>query len=175
MDTTDNHFEHILYEINMFLFTCLYHIPEDMTDRQMYANLIVDSRAIHLRNLGEFFREKKEGKNWHYTDYVNSSIHIIDKELFGKIKRYTSKASCHLADERLRKDFKSNTMDCVKEAFSQIVLSIDSFFLALDNDIKPEYADQWKNEEIQAYVKMIREKTLSHIIYKYQYIHYTTE
>lgn len=171
-----NHFEHILYEINMYIDTYLIHIPDNIANKQLYTNLVVESRAIHLRNLGEFFREKKEGKNWHYSDFVNSTnIHVINKELFGKIKRYTSQASCHLTDERIRKDFKKETSDCTKEAFGEIVLSIDSFFRALETNIKKEYIKEWENDDIQTRVQMTRLKLMPTLQYKYQYICYTTE
>lgn len=157
-DTTNNPFEHILYEIKMYLYSQLKLIPDGIENELVLHNMIVDSRAIHLRNLADFFIENKVSKTkyWHFSDYVdNGSVNGIKKDLYRRIQRYTSQATCHLVDQRLKETFKDDTLDCVQDALPEMTKLIRDFISDMNYSVKKEYQDKWKNHDIQGHVAEI--------------------
>lgn len=160
IDTTDNQFEHVLYEMKMYLYSQLKLVPDGFPNEIILKNMSVDSRAIHLRNLAEFFEEKEVNKSkyWHYSDFISNSgkVNSIKKGLFGKIKGVTSQATCHLADQRLEKKFKNKTLDCVQDALPEMIKAIKSFLVAMDENAKEDYKEKWKDHEIQKNVAEIK-------------------
>ena len=163
MSTANNPFEHILYEIEMYLATYKF-APNANDPLALFANnFIADSRAIHLRNLVVFFYQKKTGKYWHAGDYVcnASAINFLtDATLFKDIKDYASRATAHLLDERLDVAYKSNTIACYQKVHPIIINAIKSFLTALDNDVKPEYKTDWEDTDIQKNVGFIKTELL---------------
>ena len=142
-----NPFGHILYEIEMYLLTYKI-IPGD----QIINNLIIESRAVHLRNLAVFFYREKTKGYWYVGDYINdvSAINLLsDEALFKNIKKYSSRATAHLSDDRLQESYKTDTMECYEQAKPVIVDAINGFFVALDNVIKPQYKTDWLDEKVQ--------------------------
>ena len=157
-----NPFEHILYEMEMYLVSYKA-IPGIELLNQLVLNMILDSRAIHLRNLAVFFGKKKSGDYWHISDYVNdcSSISLItDERLWKDIKNYTSRATGHLLDYRLSDSYKEDTVQCYRRAYPIIIKAIRSAFEAFDTNIKQEYEDSWKDENIQMIVSFIKNDLL---------------
>ena len=159
-DTTANPFEHILYEMKMYLYSQLKLIPDTFPNKRVIENMFVDSRAIHLRNLADFFEDKvmNKSKLWHFSDFVNdvNVVYTIKKPLFVTIKDFTSKATCHLSNQRLEEEFKDETLECVKNALPEMIKAIRSFFKALDDHVKEKYKCYWENEDIQEYATEIR-------------------
>ena len=162
MDYIKNPFEHILYEIEMYL-TSYRIVPLDGPLIAFMNNFIVDSRAIHLRNLAVFFYKEKRGENWHVGDYINSiSIAVItDEALFRDIRDYTSRATGHLLDYRLKETYKEETTQCFTKAFPIIVNAINSFLDVMNDEVKPKYKSDWEDPHIQNLVEFIKNDLLS--------------
>ena len=162
MNNEKNPFEHILYEVEMYLLT--YKLSISTTDPlfQFKTNFLVDSRAIHLRNLAYFFNEKKSHKCWHISDYISdiNNIKLLDDALFKKVNRYTSQATGHLTDARLSETYKTDTAKCYQTAFPHVVEAINSFFTALEKNVKPEYKNDWEDPEIQKLVSFVKNQLL---------------
>lgn len=155
----DNRFEHILYEIEMFLdsYRCL-----DNPDRNQH-NMAADALAIHLRSLAFFFRaEKSLGKGrsyWHVADVVvsTSSLRLIDDDsLFEGIQHYTSNATGHLLDDRLEESFKPNTDRCYRKAIPLIVAAIEDYLNQAPAIVKPDLRVFWEESYIQETVLRVR-------------------
>lgn len=163
MSRAKNPFEHILYEVEMYLATYKF-APNANDPLATFANnFIVDSRAIHLRNLAVFFYQKKTGNYWHASDYVcNSSTisFLTDATLFMELKDYSSRATAHLLDQRLDVAYKSRTIACYQKVHPIIINAIKSFLTALDNDVKPEYKTDWEDTEIQDIVSFVKAQLL---------------
>ncbi len=155
MSRNDNPFEHILYEIEMYLYTYAF-----MSDDQFALNMATDSHAMHLRNLCVFFGKEKrkehsfndDRKSWHVSDYLDSieGIRLInDDDLSRRIWDCTSWATGHLLGKRLNDGFKENTVQCYQDAFPVLLDAIKDF-LAIDAEVvKSDYKDQWENGQIQ--------------------------
>lgn len=164
MEDVKNPFNHILYEIQMYLVTYKINVLQNHPLRNIEKNLILDGRAIHLRNLVIFFYKEKSGKNWHVDDYVNNSIAnrcFTDETLFKDIKNYASRATGHLLDQRLKETYKDETGKCYQKAYPVIVQSIKQFFTAMENDVKNEYKINWEDKDIQGIVRFIKHDLLS--------------
>lgn len=153
MAIEENPFDHILYEFSMYLqATC------SSCDDQFITNLIVDSRLVHLRNLAYFF-DKKKHCDIHATVYVKHPERcLIEPELLGDIYKKTNCAACHMSFERLKPDFKRNTLLCEKQAFEMLTPLIKEYLHLLDTDLKPEFISFWNDSRIQTEVKAIKQR-----------------
>ena len=63
MNQKNNIFEHILYEINMYLFTydlflTRFYEPEGDSDYLIVRNTILEAQFVHMRNVTDFFLNK---------------------------------------------------------------------------------------------------------------------
>ena len=159
MIEVDNPFGHILYEIEMYLYT--YKL---ISDNQIGINLIIEARAIHLRNLAVFFYKEKTKRYWHVGDFIDDigSVKLLtDETLFKDIKNYTSRATAHLSDDRLKETHKRETMECYEKAHPIIIDAITSMFTSLDNHVKPKYNSNWLDPNVQNLESHIKEYLLS--------------
>lgn len=148
MSIVTNPFDHILYEIEMYLYSYqpgLFSMPS-----QLMINLIYDSRAIHLRNLACFFSKARKSGCWWANDYVNdsSNIQFLDNALSRQINNYMSRATGHLLNYRLEETYKEDTKKCFQDAYPCIIAAIMSFFDTMDHNAKTEFRDYWKNKDI---------------------------
>ncbi len=162
VDSVTNPFEHILYEIEMYLFSYIIRVSIDKPEDQLLSNMVVDSRAIHLRNLSFFFYKKKIGQYWHVSDYMDSCSFpfLDDKELFEEIKDYSSRATCHLLDQRLEGTFKKETAECYQNAFPIILGAIKFFLSEIDRKVNSESKEYWESPFIQNEADYIKNKLL---------------
>ena len=60
------HFDHVLYEIEMYLISFRI-VPAEDALKQLVINMCVDDRAIHLRNLAYLFNESKNRGNQYFN------------------------------------------------------------------------------------------------------------
>ncbi len=162
MSNVKNPFEHILYEIEMYLITYSDSLFVRIGD-QFSVNMVLDSRAIHLRNLAYLFQQNKQGQYWYAGDYIKDvkAVHLLEPDLFKTIKEYTSRATCHLLDYRLEADYKKETAQCYTDAFPEIKKAIITFFDALNSDIKDEYINFWEEKYIQSLYHFIEDELLA--------------
>lgn len=156
MSIVSNPFDHILYEIEMYLYSYrpgLFSMPS-----QLMINLIHDSRAIYLRNLACFFSKSRKSGCWWADDYVNdsSNIQFLEDSLSQRINNYMSRATGHLLNYRLEENYKEDTNKCFQDAYPYIVKAILSFFDGMDNNAKKEFYDYWKNKDICNRVEKVK-------------------
>lgn len=161
MSIENNRFEHVFYEIQMYL-ASYDSYTENIAQKQYLINLLLDSRAIHLRNLAYFFKKEKLGEYWNVCDFVcdTNSINLIDDSLFNDIKTFTSRATCHLLDYRLDESYKQNTSKCLNITFPVMINAINSFLNELEVGIKPELANEFNDPTIQGVFKSIKGELL---------------
>jgi len=172
MSIVTNPFDHILYEIEMYLYT--YQLIQHNMPSQPSVNLILDSRAIYLRNLAYFFHKEKKRGCWSAFDYVNdpSILTFLDDTLFQQVNDNMSRATGHLLDYRLEESYKENTKKCFKDAYPSIIDAIKSFFDAMDHNAKIDYQDYWNNIDICNRVKKIK-NLIKSLEYEKKYIYET--
>ncbi len=157
----ENHFDHILYEIEMYLFSYRV-IPAEDALKQLTVNLSIEERAIHLRNLAYLFNESKISDNWHVEQFINdiTKVSLLKKDLSKRIRDCVSLSTGHLLDKRLDPLNKSETSKCYEEAYPEMIKAITSFFEALDTDINPVLRPEWEDERIQNRVSIIKQYLL---------------
>ncbi len=158
MNSVENPFDHILYEMEMYLYSYKAMDLPGIQSSQYAVNLIIDSRAIHLRNLAYFFKKDKKREYWHASDYTNETrdIMFLEDELYAHINEYASRATGHLLEYRKGESYKADTEACFQEAYLCIITAIMSYFDAMDHNARSEHLAQWNNEEIQSRVNNVR-------------------
>ena len=166
MSIAENPFDHVLYEIEMYLLTYRIVFPNDSPFAQLSINLVLDSRAVHLRNLSKFFSKKNSQTDWRVGEFLKdvSTKPFLSEKMQKKINRYTSNATCHLSKERMSDSFKKNTADCFQEVYHIIVNLIQTFFSLLDTNVKSEYENAWREKSIQDRVSIINNFLSNQII-----------
>ena len=92
-----NIFDHILYEFEMYLYTYK-ELQNDI--EQDKRNVLLESHAIHLRNLIEFFNRERDciTTKTIFSDDVDLSFHFSEND-----KKPINKAIEHLTMERVTK------------------------------------------------------------------------
>ena len=161
MSIEENHFDHVLYEVEMYLISFRI-VPTEDALKQLVINMCVDDRAIHLRNLAYLFNESKISDNWHASDFINdvSKVSLLTKDLSKRIRDCVSLSTGHLLDKRLDPSNKAETSKCYQEAHPEIIKAIKSFLDALETDINPVALPEWKDAVIQKRVNVIRKHLL---------------
>ena len=143
---SNNIFEHIFYEIEMYRYTYGYLILKQ-PNSTFEHNMACDSHAIHLRNLATFFHPRCEGTGIHVFDLVSNveTMRLPSRKLCRRIQRYTSGTTGHITEDRyIKPDYKDEAAKCYAEAFPKMRDAIHDFTLQLDTSIKPEYETHWE-------------------------------
>lgn len=156
-----NHFDHILYEFEMYL-----HASLIRCNVQFVTNLLIDSRMVHLRNIAYFFcsEQDRKKKYLHYSMFTQGQIPLeINHELYTRIQDVASNSTCHLMKGRLKKTFKDETKRFEQEVFPIVVSKIKRFILELDNSIRSDYAPAWADKQIR-----LRSKEIIKTIHQYE-------
>lgn len=156
----NNIFDHIFYEMEMYHHTHIKLIEMiainegDMSDKQFWINVLLESHAVHLRNLIEFFSNKGEDTIKAKTVLVNIpqlGIHNPDEKM-----KIISRAISHLTEYRVDSSMDMNkiTMEMNKvriESYPDICNRIGKYLeiLADDSAIKEQYMPEFNTMEIQ--------------------------
>lgn len=152
-----NIFDHVLYEIQMYIETyirLLKHIQEQNTD-VILKNMILESHAVHLRNMIEFFNREQECIT---TDTIFSGkvdLSFNDTEM--KAKQTINKTIGHLTKERytwnqterdLTVSYALTLHRMFREIMTPRIVSCVKM-LCQEKEVKPELISQLKNDTIQ--------------------------
>ncbi len=152
----NNIFEHLLYEFRMYLETYARlrkHIHEKNGD-SILKNMILESHAVHLRNLIEFFNREKDCITTETIFLSDHNLMYDDSKM--KAKQIVNKTVDHLTKERYtwnqtEKDLTVRYATVVHYVFpeiaSRIIQCVD--LLSQETDIRPEYTDDLHGEKIQ--------------------------
>lgn len=156
-----NIFDHVLYEFEMYLQTygVVYGMLVGTSHGQFEKNVFLESHAVHLRNLIEFFNRERDCIT---TDTVFVGEHDLsfdDSAL--KAKQTVSKTIDHLTKERYtwnqtEKDLTIRYSDVIHEMFrSYIVFRIRDCveLLIQETDVRPELLDKLHDDRIQSRLK----------------------
>ncbi len=101
LDKKKNLFEHLFYEFEMYLKTYAElgtTISPDQEDADFKRNVLLESHAIHLRNLIEFFNCEKNCLNMDTVFTGNHDLSFDDSTI--KAKQTINKTIDHLTKER---------------------------------------------------------------------------
>ena len=169
-DRKKNIFDHIFYEIEMFLYTFS---DSNIKNLNVYLkNAVMESNRIHLRNLFDFFRKEKRYVDdiilcdiLSNADTINKIENVEDKhkDLVKDCKKAINKLTAHLSHLRVEKseDFMKNFYP---ELDNSIIENIRIFFDALEkSEMKEEYKKDFENADIQK-----RFNALKNYITKYE-------
>lgn len=159
LESYDNPVMQIFAVFDMFLYVL---DPPCITDRYL-MNAINDSRRIHIRALVHFFNNTGKinddlfSKDFLANDHSSElSISLDGIDIIPFINKYTA----HITKER-GKAKKGNSIDNFFTDISrEIVTRINKFIRLLDCDIIPNYAEQYRSEDVQT----VKAAVLSKII-----------
>lgn len=152
----NNIFEHLLYEFRMYLETysrLCNHIREKNSD-SILKNMILESHAVHLRNLIEFFNREKECITTETIFLSNHNLMYDDSKM--KAKQIVNKTVDHLTKERYtwnqtEKDLTVRYAMVINQLFpelaSRIIKCVD--LLLQETDVRSEYMNDLHNNKIQ--------------------------
>ena len=155
MDIEKNPFDHILYEMSMYIKTYRF-----KTGNQILTNLLRANHSVHLRNLTYFFKPGATGNNdWHYSEFINdeTAVNPLPKNISDECKKYCCGAVDHLNGNRMNDDYKKKTGASEDAAFPEIIRTIQEFLAALDADVNQDNVGFWKAPNIQKRAKELRE------------------
>lgn len=148
----NNPFDHILYELSMYVATYSYN-----TDDVFINNMRVDSHIMHLRNIADFFCANEQNKEMHASFYLKNVLpHLLKGKVLKRIKKYTNGAGSHLDKSRVEANYKQQAMKCFEEAFDVIKPIICEYLDHLEYDVKDEFIDAWLSKDIQKKVNALR-------------------
>lgn len=153
MTIEENPFDHILYELSMYL-----QASTIRSNDQFFTNLLIDSRMVHMRNLAYFFCSDKDRKRsyLHYSDYIDRRVEIeIDHDTFTEIQKVTSNSTCHLMKGRLNRHFKIETASFEQRMLHLFVPLINSFIHELNENVCNSFSTSWAVNEIQDHAMSI--------------------
>jgi len=156
-DRKKNIFDHIFYEIEMFLYTFS---DSNIKNLNVYLkNAVMESNRIHLRNLFDFFRkEKRYDDDIIISDLISNAgtlrkIENVEdkfKNLVKECKEVIDKLTAHLTLKRINKSKDFMEKCNPKEYFDSIIENLRIFFDALEkNEMKEEYKKDFENADIQ--------------------------
>lgn len=150
-----NVFDHILYEFEMYIET--HEMLENgffqrrMNYTTVLKNAVIESHAIHLRNLLSFF----EGKDSINCNTICTSMDKIGIKAVEQKKKIISLAVCHLGEERYICSSEDSNISIQfaklsEELFPVVCKYIFSFLNKLQNgDVHNKYLDMYENDKIQ--------------------------
>ena len=150
-----NPFDHILYEMEMYVRTYRFTVGD-----QFFTNLMKANHSVHLRNLTYFFSKgRKDENNWRYWEFMadRNLVQSLSGNQFKKFKQYRSGAVDHLNGNKMSDDYKQETEECEDEAFPVIVGRIIEFLDAMDAGAAEGREEDWGDPRIQDRAKYLRE------------------
>lgn len=137
---------HVWYEFTMFAYVAQH--PVDRTS-QGFLNLVVQSFALHLRNVIDFLYPGKVNNDWMIArdfvpDWDNVRPEITDR--LEKAKRRVHKEIVHLSYDRIKvtKDAKQWDRVAIAEDIQRALIVFDQ---ELDNALR---SDDWRVEPFKA-------------------------
>ena len=142
LDNYDNPIAQILNEFLMFLFV----IQHDCKSNKMLHNVLIESQKIHTRALCEFFlEERKYRDDIIYKDLITSKIDLT-VSMNNNVRDFINKSSAHISRQRGKikiphKEFKDLQKGLIK--------SINLFINEMDCNLKSNYVDYYRNEDVQ--------------------------
>lgn len=177
----ENIFEHIFYEMNMYMSTYMElhrFWTRGITPCQYRYNTVIESHCVHLRNLIEFFNpdnskqihdehknkeQKQEDKNIVYTHVLVTNCRFTYNDEKYKIKQLINKSVNHLSLKRFAwennpgKSLSERQMKDIPRVFPLICRRIKYFLLLLENNnIKEKYKSDFANPQIQEILAVLR-------------------
>ena len=175
LEQKSNIFDHVLYEFEMYIET-YYKLCENAFVRkvdQVTYNAILESHAIHLRNLIDFFNSERDCIS------VKTVFEEPDDKSFNdskyKAKQTVNKAINHLTKERLtwnqtEDDLTLRYSQLISPMFNRVMLPRIAYsvnLLIAGQKIKKEYRDMCKDADIQQRLlslKMVSDKQCEEVL-----------
>ena len=102
IERKSNMFDHLLYEFEMYIFTFsrLSNLNPNHEDHALMKNVLIESHAVHLRNLIEFFNCDFGGINMKTIFSEPQDLSFDDTAL--EAKKTVNRAIEHLTEERYK-------------------------------------------------------------------------
>ena len=157
LDQKGNLFDHVLYEFEMYIYT-YYKISDNTVARksdQATYNALLESHAIHLRNLIEFFNCEKDciSMKTLFEKVVDTSF---DDNQY-QAKKIVNKAISHLTKERYTWNKTANDLtvhysNLINPMFVSVLLPRIAYcvnLLIAEKKTKKEYIDMCRKTRIQ--------------------------
>lgn len=163
LERKSNIFEHVLYEFQMYFETYfrLHTYCQEENIDYISKDIVLESHAVHLRNLIEFFNQDKNCITTETIFFGNHDLSFDDTTI--KAKQIISKAIDHLTKERytwintdgdltVRGAFLPSTM-FVNYIASRIITCVD--LLLQEKDVRPELIDDLRADNTQRRLKQL--------------------
>ena len=145
LEARENIFEHILYEMSMFLYTKIYMSTQGDS---AVRNMAVESHSLHLRNLIEFFGKRN-------SNYITSAAVLLNTdglsldtkvELANGMDAFAipSQITNHLSFYRCSVDAYTKTNTIIKGMFPRVAINIIEFvkLISISENVVPKYREQ---------------------------------
>lgn len=154
LDRKSNLFDHLLYEFEMYLITYFSLCDNDQSNSAFKRNVLIESHAVHLRNLIEFFNCEKNCLTMKSVFVGDHDLSFDDSTM--KAKQTISKAIDHLTEERYtwnqtEKDLTIRFNDVIPQMYGIICVRVrECIDLLLNNtDVKQVVQSDLQDESIQ--------------------------
>ncbi len=158
LEKKKNLFEHLFYEFEMYLKTYseLVTVSPNQEDADFKRNVLLESHAVHLRNLIEFFNCEKNCLNMDTVFTGNHDLSFDDSSI--KAKQTINKTIDHLTKERYtwnqtEQDLTIRFNAVIHLMYNHYIVSrIKSCIslLANNTDINPDACSDLQDPSIQA-------------------------
>lgn len=169
LENKRNTFNHILYEIKMYLAT--YDVLFNPVPAYIYTpflkNVFLECYAIHLRNLTDFFLNNTSNDNRNKdSDIVTSTIFSNTEDLdykdtdgeINRNKRLINKSIAHLTNERTENGFTYKYNSAIYALTVVLIPKIKKCVELLSDKtyVKDQYFKELENKEIQDVLAELR-------------------
>lgn len=158
-----NIFDHILYEIEMYIATYKMLFNYALLEDKLLNNMVLESHAIHLRNLIEFFNCEKNCITTETIFLGSQDFTFVD---LMNAKKTINKTIEHLTLERVKwynteKDLTKNFSLCINLMFESIMMPRIQRFIDLlmqENTVKERYKCEINEDFIQRRLNHLNEE-----------------
>lgn len=150
-------FEHVLYEIEMYLFTNIL-LGRHQTD-QLLVNVLWTSNLTYMRNLIGFFSDEPGyDTDITYRTVLNDIDTLgIDKKTVAELMKIINKSISHLTKDRISNDYVTDANIEIEKIKPILYSKIQGFIDSIPDNVNDTYSNELKHEHIIGLLKTVRD------------------